>query len=287
MRIETADQGSGEWIRSRRGRLTASRMAEVMDRPAINRVACPSCGAKLLKPKEVLLCPECGFARESAARFNYKWETVIERITGHVGQHYVSPDMEYGTSGETPARREYELRINDDVATVGFVLHPTMDFVGASPDFLVGTDGMGEIKVPRLAKHMKWLAAGILPEEYLHQCMAGMNCCERSWCDFISYSPPDPDDEQRLYLPRDLQMFRFRVERDDALIADMDAESVRFNDEVEEIVEKLKKLCNGEEFAPITSALKDQLRASALPRAEDGEVDLSRLADQLQGEPTP
>lgn len=241
MRVQTATQGGGDWIQSRIGNLTASRMAEVMDRSAIGRKFCPSCKAKVPFPRKTVICAECGFGRESAARFNYKWETVIERITGQVGPHYVSPDMEYGTSGETPARREYELRTDADVVKVGFVLHPALDFVGASPDFLVGSDGMGEIKVPRLAKHMKWLAAGVLPEEYLHQCMTGMNCCERTWCDFVSYSPPDPEDDQRLCLPKELQMFKVRVMRDDALIAAMDAEAVRFNDEVEEIVERLRR----------------------------------------------
>lgn len=281
MRVQTATQGGGDWIQSRIGKITASRMAEVMDRPAINRVKCPACGVKLLKSRETFVCLECGFARESADRFNYKWETVIERITGQVSKHWVSPDMDYGTSGERPARLEYELRYDAEAVKVGFVLHPTMDFVGASPDFLVGSDGMGEIKVPRLAKHMKWLAAGILPEEYREQCMTGMNCCERSWCDFISYSPQDPDDDQRLYLPREMQMFRLRVERDDKMIAAMDEESVRFNDEAQEIVFKLRK------DYPECLNSRASYSPTALPRDDSGAVDLSRLADQLSGDATP
>lgn len=282
MRVQTATQGGGDWIQSRIGKITASRMAEVMDRSAINRKFCPGCKVKLDNCRELMNCHACGFGgAESSRRFNYKWETVIERITGQVGQHYVSPDMEYGTSGERPARLEYELRYDAEAIKVGFVLHPTMDFVGASPDFLVGSDGMGEIKVPRLAKHMKWLAAGILPEEYREQCMTGMNCCERSWCDFISYSPQDPDDDQRLYLPREMQMFRLRVERDDKMIAAMDEESVRFNDEAQEIVLKLRK--DYPEFLDASGSYSP----TALPRDDSGAVDLSRLADQLSGDATP
>lgn len=234
MRIITADQNSAEWIQARVGRLTASRMNEVMN---------------VLKRG----------SGESAKRFNYKWEVVIERITGFANQHYVSPDMEYGTSGESPARREYELRIDKDVDRTGFVLHPEYDFVGASPDLLVDNDGMGEIKVPRLATHLKWFADGIVPEMYVEQCMTGMNCCEREYCDFISYSPPDPDDPQRLNLPKELQMFIKRLYRDDTMIHRMDAEAERFNHEANEIIERL---AGKRPVIKLPILLKDALKAS-------------------------
>jgi hypothetical protein len=167
---------------------------------------------------------------EGADRRNYRIEQIAERLSGRSEDHYVSPEMEWGSEFEPIARSAYEIATESMVDTVGFVLHPTFDFAGSSPDGLVGKDGGIELKCPKTTTHLKWLMAGEVPEEHQAQCLWNMVCCERSWWDFMSFDPR---------LPEGLKVFIVRMERDEEKIVAIEADVARFNDEVEAAIAQL------------------------------------------------
>lgn len=204
--IEGLEQRTPEWLQMRIGLVTGSRVADVM--------------AKLARKEG-----------EAQCRKNYKAELVSEILTGRAAEHFVSPAMQWGIDNEVFARNAYEVEIAE-VEQVGFALHPTISRFGASPDGLVGTDGIVEIKCPNTATHLEYIIAGEVPSEYHWQMLAEMACAERKWCDFVSYDPR---------LPKKLQVFVRRFERDDTRIAAMEAEVSRFLGELDELVAKVNK----------------------------------------------
>ena len=191
MRVVCLDQNTMEWASWRAGKCTASRMADAMAR---------------LKVKS-----KNGAAGDwKQAHHNYVSELAWEQITRMPADHYVSKAMEIGSQYENEARIEYWMRFGTEVDQTGFVLHPRFDYLGASPDGLVGTDGGVEIKVPLFHTHTAYLEADCIPLEYLPQMYTNMLCCERKWWDFVSYCPPDIAPE----LPEEFRMFRKRLTAD-------------------------------------------------------------------------
>lgn len=238
MRIVTATQNSAEWLREKCGVISASRMADAIS---------------YLKRGEKK-------GKESEKRHRYKRDLAMERMTDIITPHYVSPDMDFGSQFEAVARAEYMDLTGREVLRVGFVLHPTYDFFGASPDGLIEAErGIVEFKVPRLDTHLDWVEDGVAPEGHVPQCDAGICCTEYDFCDFVSYSPPVDEeymhpsvrDPRRPLLPKDFQMFVVRVPRDEKRIADLEAEAVKLNAEVDELLGKLRG-----------GTLQDKLRAS-------------------------
>lgn len=215
MRVVECIQGEDSWLHARRGIITASRLADVLN---YNQ---PTAAQK----KE-------GHAKgkESQKRADYRIELIAERLTGKSEERFVSYDMKWGTKYEPEARSAYEMAVDQFLDRVGFVLHPTMGFAGASPDGLSGKDGGAEFKCPKSTTHLEWMLAGVVPEEYIPQMMWEMACCERKWMDFVSFDPR---------MPEELQLFIIRLPRDDAKIAEMEAEVKKFEGE---IVEQLTKL---------------------------------------------
>ena len=199
-------QGSADWFAARIGKVTASRLSDVM---------------ATIK------------SGEAAARANYRAELVAERLTGVQAESYTSPDMERGTEMEPFARAAYEAHRLVMVDQVGFIDHPTIPFTGASPDGLVGDNGLLEIKVPKTATHIGYLTAGVVPSKYQPQMLWQMACTGREWCDFVSYEPR---------LSGNLALFVVRFMRDDTRIKEMEAEVSKFLNEVEQTIEKLKKI---------------------------------------------
>lgn len=204
MRTIKCKQGSAEWLEARRGKITASRIADVL---------------AILKK-----------GGEGADRRNYRIEQIAERLSGRSEDHYVSPEMEWGTEFEPMARAAYEIATESMVDTVGFVLHPTLDYAGSSPDGLVGEDGGLELKCPKTTTHIKWLMGGTVPEEHQAQCLWNMACCERQWWDFMSFDPR---------MPEGMKVFIVRMNRDAERIAAIEAEVAKFNDEVEAAIAQL------------------------------------------------
>lgn len=197
------EQRSPEWFAARAGRVTASRIADVM--------------AKTAK----------GWG---ATRTAYHDQLVTERLTGICEQGYNNAAMQWGTEQEPNARDCYAFAAGVSVAEEGFVPHPTIAMAGASPDGLVGDEGMVEIKCPNSGTHVVTLRGGPIPDKYMKQMQFQMACTGRRWCDFASYDPR---------LPVEMQLHVQRVERDDAMIAEIEAAVIAFLAEVEATVDDL------------------------------------------------
>ena len=206
--IEMMDQGSDEWFAIRIGKVTASRVADI-----------------IAKTKS-------GY---SASRDNYMAQLVCERLTNQKAESFTNAAMQHGTETEPLARAAYEALKDVLVDEVGFVPHPSIKMAGASPDGLVGDDGLLEIKCPNTATHIDTLLNQSVPTKYFTQMQFQMACTGREWCDFVSF-------DNRL--PEELQLFVKRVPRDDAYIKQMEAEIVQFIAELDEKIEKLMKVKN-------------------------------------------
>lgn len=215
MKIIDVEQGTPEWHAARAGRVTASRIADLTAKTKTG---------------------------PSASRANYAAELVAERLTGKVAEGgFKSAAMEWGNQYEPEACSHYALETGEVLTKVGFVLHPTIDRAGASPDRLVGDDGLAEIKCPNTATHIDTLLSEKVPGNYMKQMQWQLACTGRHWCDFISYDPR---------LPGPMRFFCKRVARDDALIAELEAEVVKFLAEVDATVSDLtRKFVSEQEIA--------------------------------------
>ena len=198
------EQGSQEWLLARCGKVTASRVADI-----------------IAKTKS-------GY---SASRGNYMAELVCERLTGVPTDTFKSAAMEWGTAQEPHARAAYEAAGGVLVEEVGFVPHPSIPDAGASPDGLVGAVGMIEIKCPYTATHIETLLSGKVPDRYNTQMQWQMACTGRTWCDYVSYDPR---------MPENMRLFLARVFRDQSAILAMETEVLTFIHELTDKVAALK-----------------------------------------------
>lgn len=199
-------QGSPEWFAARLGKVTASRVADVIAKT------------------------KTGY---STSRENYMVELALERITGVRQEGYTNDAMKWGTENEPLARAAYEARTGELVEEVGLLLHPRIEHSGASPDGLVGKDGQIEIKCPQSATHVRTLRSGKPDGKYLTQMHWQLACTGRDWCDFISFDPRMPDG---------LQLFVTRIERDNKFIQTLEQEIEVFLGELSDLVTDLLKL---------------------------------------------
>lgn len=200
------DQRSAEWFQARCGKATASRIADIIART------------------------QKGWG---ASRANYAAQLVCERLTGLPAETFSNAAMLWGTETEPEARRAYSFRYDVDVVECGFWDHPSIPLSGASPDGLIGTDGLLELKCPNSATHIQTLLGGSIPEKYRTQMLWQMACTGRSYCDFASYDPR---------LPEPMRLFVQRLERDDAEVAALEAHVVDFLGEVDQTVARLRTL---------------------------------------------
>lgn len=204
MKIIDCQQGTPEWHLARAGKVTASCISDVM--------------AKIK-------------TGEAAARRDYKATIVAEILTGTgQGDSYISPPMQWGMDQEPYARAAYEVAKSVLVDQVGFVLHPTIERAGMSPDGVVG-GGLVEIKCPKTATHIQYLLSGKVPAQYQPQMLWQMACAEAPWVDFVSFDPR---------LSPELQLFVVRYDRDEARIKEMESEVGLFLSEVDAMVAALK-----------------------------------------------
>ena len=197
-------QGSPEWFQMRLGKVTASRVADI-----------------LAKTK----------TGPSASRQNYLIELAIQRTTGIIQESYSNSAMEWGTQTEPQARVAYEVRTNNFVDQLAFVDHPSIEWFGCSPDGLVSDRGLLEIKCPNSATHWEYFKSKKPPQKYFIQMQAQIAVTNKDWCDFVSFDPRMPDRSQLLIV---------RIDRDEAFIAEMEAEIKKFLDEVEVEVNLMK-----------------------------------------------
>lgn len=206
-------QGSPEWFDIRRGKVTASRVADV-----------------IAKTRN-------GWG---ASRANYMAQLIAERLTGTTAESFSNAAMQWGTDTEPQARAAYEFIQDVDVLEIGFVDHPDIKMLGASPDGLVSDGGLVEIKCPATKTHIDTLLASSIPQKYITQMQVQMACTGRKWCDFVSFDPRMPDR---------MNLFVERVERDHELIEEMETCLREF---LAEIDDKVSRLIG--KFAPAQAA---------------------------------
>jgi putative phage-type endonuclease len=199
------EQRTDDWFTARLGKVTASRVADVVAKT------------------------KSGY---SASRDNYMADLIVERLTGQKASSFSNAAMEWGTEQEPHARAAYSARTGELVEEVGFIDHPTVTMSGASPDGLVN-EGCVEFKCPNTATHLEYLLAGKPPEKYITQMQWQMACTNRPWCDFVSYDSR---------LPEHLQMLIVRITRDVKRIAELEDEVRKFLVELDEKITKLKEL---------------------------------------------
>lgn len=185
-------QGSDEWKQLRLGRVTASRVADVMAKT------------------------KSGY---STSRANYAAQLIAERLTGVPAESYTNAAMAHGTETEPEARAAYEFYQGVTVDQVAFVVHPRIEQAGCSPDGLIGSDGLVEIKCPNTATHLETLLGQSVPGKYEAQMQFQMACTGRAYCDFVSYDPR---------MPENMRLFIKRVPRDNGRIAELETEIANF-----------------------------------------------------------
>ena len=200
------EQGTTEWFAARCGKVTASRVADI-----------------IAKTK----------SGPSTSRENYLAQIVCERMTKKPAESYSNAAMAWGTEQEPFARAAYESVKDVLVEEVGFVLHPSIDGAGASPDGLVGLFGLVEIKCPNTATHISTLLDQKVPEKYNTQMQFQMASTGRHWCDFVSFDPRMDDG---------LQLFVKRVEFDPIYVSQLEKEVINFLMDVQDKIQKLNKL---------------------------------------------
>jgi len=203
-RIAAIQQGTEEWHQLRLGKVTASRVADI-----------------LAKTK----------SGASASRGNYLIELALQRVTKTIEESYSNSAMEWGVATEPQARVAYEVSTGNFVDQIAFVNHPIIEGFGCSPDGLVG-EGLIEIKCPNSATHWSYIKANEPPQKYIIQMQAQMAVTGAKWCDFVSFDPRMPERSQLLIV---------RVNRDDEFIAEMENDIKQFLSEVEAEVNLMEK----------------------------------------------
>jgi putative phage-type endonuclease len=200
------EQRTEEWFAARCGKVTASRVADIIAKT------------------------KTGY---STSRENYLAQLVCERMTGKPAESYSNSAMQWGTDQEPFAKSAYETAKDVLVDELGFAIHPTIEGAGASPDGLVGEFGLVEIKCPNTATHIDTLLTQTVPTKYITQMQWQMACTQRQWCDFVSFDPR---------MDEGLQLFIKRVEYDPIYVSQLEKEVINFLMDVEDKIQKLNKL---------------------------------------------
>jgi len=200
------EQRTEDWFKARAGKVTASRVADIIART------------------------KSGY---SASRDNYMAQLVCERMTDTPAESFTNSAMQWGTEQEPFARAAYESAKDVLVEEVGFIPHPIIQNSGASPDGLVGEFGLVEIKCPNTSTHIQTLLDQKIPEKYITQMQWQMCCTDRRWCDFVSFDPR---------MAEGLQLFIKRVEFDPEYVSMLEKEVILFLQELDNKIEQLNQL---------------------------------------------
>ena len=204
------EQGSTEWLLDRCGKVTGSRAADML--------------AKTAKKEW------------STKRADYKFELAIEVLTGMPAAiEYVSKEMQWGIDQEPFARMAYEEKSGNVAIESGFMYLPDLDS-GCSVDGLFvedGRTGVLEAKCPKSTTHIRYLEAGVVPDQYRPQCLHNIWVTGAAFADFVSFDPR---------FPEDLQLFVCRYTPTDEELADHEKAVLQFLAERDELVAQLKRL---------------------------------------------
>lgn len=199
LEIIQCEQNSPEWLQARLGIPTASQFATVM--------------AKGVK------------GGQSKTRQTYLYKLLGERLTGEPAENYTNAHMERGHLMEAEARAAYAILTDSEPELVGFIRNGDK---GASPDSLLGDNGLLEIKTKLPHLQLAVLEADAVPPEHIAQIQGQIWIAEREWADFASYWPKLP-------------LFHKRVYRDDVYIKSMEAAVRQFNEELSALEAKYRE----------------------------------------------
>ncbi|UNE54435.1 lambda exonuclease family protein [Bartonella machadoae] len=201
------EQRTAEWFQARLGKVTASNVYNILSKTAK--------GLPTSKYED------------------YKIKLMTERLTGEISQSYITPSMQWGIEHEEDALKEYEFIYDADVIKCGFIPHPTIEMAGASPDGLIGEDGLVEVKCPQSTTHLRFFMYDEIKPEYIAQMQFQMACTGRKWCHFISYNP------QFVGRSTGLRMKVKRIHRDDEQIEQLTKAVEVFLAEIEQDMEQI------------------------------------------------
>lgn len=199
-------QGTPEWHLERSGHATASGFSDIL--------------AKIK-------------SGEAAGRRNYRMRLVTERLTGLPVETYKNDGMDWGTQTEPLARQAVEQELGHTVIETGFVKHRTIPWLGCSPDGLIGTDGLTQIKCPAVStNHVETLEEKRVPTKYIAQIQGEMWVTGRAWSLYVSYDPR---------LPEHLRIYSQKVMRDEEYLKGLQDEVATFLAEVDGMHKRLLK----------------------------------------------
>lgn len=200
-------QGSDEWMKVRLAKITGSKFDALMPEPK-NKAD-----------------------RISKTTESYLMQLACEKVMGKQLPSFKNDAMQRGNDMEPIARNFYELKNSVDVEQVAFIEHS--EFCGVSPDGLIGTDGIIEIKSPdTLTQVRRYLNNEGLPSDYFWQVHGQLWVAEREWCDFVSF-----DDR----IETDAQYIQARVYRDEEAIKKLSGKVDVCTAILCEYIEKLSK----------------------------------------------
>ena len=178
---ETLTDPREEWMLMRRGKITGSNFPKLL-------------GKGRTKGQEF-----------TQSGLTYLRSVAAERL-GSWTFEASARSLEWGNKWEPIGLEEYEKRYGQALQVGQFAFCEFNDWIGSTPDGLVGHDGCVELKCPVTPTvHMNTLITGEIPSEYLWQCHGHLLCSGRAWCDFVSFDPR---------MQADCQMIRIRLERD-------------------------------------------------------------------------
>ncbi len=189
------EQRTEEWYAARCGKVTGSRISDVMMAPSTQ-----------------------GYQK-------YRAQLIAERLTGEVDETPTTAAMQHGIDTEDRARAMYQLETGLIIQEVGFIDHATIEMAGASPDGLVQSEGGAEFKCPQKEEHIRVCTGGEIKKDYFRQCQWGMECTGREWWDFISFCP---------MLADEYQLFVRRIYRDEKAILQINERVEAFLESVSE-----------------------------------------------------
>lgn len=208
-KIFNSPQGSAQWLLERAGHLTASRLKDALDFQKSGK--------------------------EGAARRKLRITLATERLTTYIEPIFTTADMMRGVELEPEARVHYECITGQLVEQIGFAQHDSIRWLGASPDGLVGADGLLEIKCPRSSSQIELIHSGEIPEDYQRQMDLQLIVMQRRFCDFMSYDPRLPDP---------YRSFMKRYQPEQAWLDHITQSSIQFLAEVDQFLSELREKCS-------------------------------------------
>lgn len=196
---------------------------------AVEVLTCPQNSEEWYEARRGIVTASC-FAKvlakgEGKTRRSYMLELAGEIVTGKPNEGYSNDHMRRGHEMEPDARGQYAFEHRVKPELVGFVRNGRK---GCSPDSLIGENGMLEIKTKIPALHIECLMRSDFPPEHRAQCQGALWVAEREWIDLAVYWPGLP-------------LVVHRAVRDEAYIATLASEVERFNDELDAIVERVRR----------------------------------------------